>query len=204
MSALTEVTAPANEPITLVQARDHLRLTATGSPATHADDTYVTALIAAARRWCEGFTQRAIITQTWDWFLDGFEDGDGADKGILEVPKPPLISVTTIKYLDSAGSQQTWASSKYRVDSDSQPGRISPAFGEAYPAVRGVMGDVEVRLVAGYGADDTAVVDDLLQAMKIVMAHWYEHREPIITGTIVASVPMSAEYLARPHQVVRF
>ena len=100
------VTAPGTEPLTTAEAKAHLRVT--GSD----DDTPIDDIVAAAREFIEGETNRALITQTWDLFLDEFP---GTDEIVL--PWPPLGSVTTVKYTpDADSSTTTYASSKYIVD----------------------------------------------------------------------------------------
>ena len=77
------VTAPAAEPVTLVEAKTHLRLD------TSSDDTYVSALITAARERVELFLRRALITQVFEFAVDDFPAYDRA----IDLPRPPLRSV---------------------------------------------------------------------------------------------------------------
>ena len=108
--------------------------------------------LQAAREYGETFTHRAFITQTWDLKLDGFPCSDEA----IRLPKAPLISVTSVTYLDSNGDSQTWSASLYTVDAPTGPkaerGRIVPNYGQYFPTTRDVVNAVTVRFVAGYGA----------------------------------------------------
>jgi uncharacterized phiE125 gp8 family phage protein len=166
---------------------------------THtSEDTYYATLIAAAREYAEFATQRQLVTATWKLYLDEFpyDSGNGyaPRDGQIVVPYPPLASVTSIEYVDTAGASQTLSASLYTVDSKTQPGRIVPSFGNSWPSVRSVANAVTVTYVAGYGAA-AAVPAKIKHAIKLLVAHLNEMREPFVAGTIVSDVPMSVEML---------
>lgn len=166
MSALTEVTAPATYPVTVSEVREHLRID------SNAEDTLLETYIAAATERAQVFTNRQFVTATYDWFLGGFPAGGAA----LYAPSAPLQSVTTLKYTDEDGVQQTWSSSKYTVDAESAPGRIVEAYDEAWPSIREVPNAVEIRIVVGYGAA-SAVPMAVKHAIKLMVGDYYENRE---------------------------
>jgi len=182
------INAPATEPVTLTEAKAHLRVD--GS----ADDTLITALIVAARQAAEQITGRALITQTWDLMLDAFEP-------TIELPMPALQSVTSVKYLDSNGAEQTLASGNYKVDAVSEPGRIIPAYGLDWPATRDEINSVTVRFVAGYGAA-AAVPQPIKQWMLLKIGELYENREGTQTGTVTAMPFVDA--LLHPYRILSF
>lgn len=164
-----------------------------GCPTTNTtEDPTLNALITAARQAVEGLTERALITQTWDWFLDAFPAGD------FEVPLPPLQvmgEIGSIKYYDTAGIERTWAATNYNLDTDSEPGRISRAYGESYPSTRVMNNAVTVRFVAGYGVA-SAVPQGIKQAILILLAHWYDRREPVGTANVApVEVPLMVPFL---------
>lgn len=189
--ALSLVTAPATEPITVAEAKLHLRVDGAD------EDLLIQSLIAAARAYAEAFTHRALITQTWDLKLGAFPCGD------IWLPKPPVSSVTSISYVDANGDTQTWASSNYTADLPSGPearmGRITPAYSVSYPTTRDVVNAVTVRFVCGYGAA-SAVPDAIRHAMRMMVAHWYEQREPVNIGNITTVLPMTVESLLWPYK----
>lgn len=160
--ALKLVTAPAVEPITTAQAKTHAVI------ETADDDDYVDTLILAAREYVEQITNRAIITQTWDYFLDSFADE-------IEIPKGQLGSITSVKYLDTDGVQQTAASSVYAVDTNSDPGRVYLDYQQTWPSIRGDRHSVGIRFIAGYGLA-VAVPQPIIAAMQVLITHWYEER----------------------------
>ncbi len=184
------VTPPAAEPVTLSEAKAHLRVTATD------DDSSITAQIAAARVWAEDFTQRALITQTWDLKLDAFADE-------MEIPLPPLQSVTSVKYLDADGAEQTLAATEYTVDTAAERGLVRLAYGKAWPATRAQANAVTIRFVAGY-AGAAAVPGTIKAACLLVIGELYARREDSIVGTIIEKVPLNAEYLLWPYRSLRF
>lgn len=186
----TVVTAPTTYPISLSEAKAHLRVTESD------DDIYITALIKAATAEAETFTQRALMTQTWDVFSDYF-------CSMMEMPKGPLQSVTSVKYIDTDGTQQTEAASVYTVDTDSDPGIVRLAYNQSWSSVRDQANAVTIRIVAGYG-NAAAVPMPIKQAMLIHVAHLYESREPAIIGATVAMMPMSYESLLSSYRVMRF
>ena len=174
---------PSEEPVTKAEAKDHLRVDITD------DDTYIDALVKSARIWAEDFTRRSFVTQTWILKADAFPIGN-----VIYLPSPPLSSITSIKYIDTAGTTQTWASSKYDVDTDSEPGRIVPAFGEVWPTTRLVIDAVTITFDTGYGAA-SSVPEDIKHAIKFLVGHWYENREEVVVGTIAKQIPQAAKSL---------
>lgn len=138
-------------------------------------DPELTALITTVRERAELATGRALITQTWDLLLDAFPS-----EGWIEIPKPPLQSVTHLKYTDTNGDVQTWAASNYLVQAPSGPrarsGRLALAFAETWPIIQSEMGAGQIRFVCGYGAAASSVPAFLKSAMLIDLATVYTNR----------------------------
>ncbi len=181
-------TAPATEPVTLTEAKAHLYVD------TSNDDTMITSLIVAARVYAENYTRRAFITQTIKARYDHFQS-------FFEMEKPPLISVSSITYIDTTGSTQTHSSSDYDVDIYSTPARITEGYGTTWPSTRSsVPNTVTIEYVAGYG-DASDVPNTIKQAMLMMIAHWFENRETTITGTTAAVVPFGVDSLLMPYVI---
>lgn len=191
--ALELVTAPAAAPITTTVARRHLRVDGDD------DDPLIDGLVAAATIEAENYTRRAIITQTWDLKFDRFPAGE------IRIPKAPLDSITTLKYTDNNGTQQTWDTSNYTVDTPVGPqadvGRIVRAFGVSWPSTRNVINAVEIQFVAGYGlAESSEIPAGILQGMLLMIGHLYENRQSVITGTIATELPQAVKSLWTPYR----
>jgi uncharacterized phiE125 gp8 family phage protein len=192
--ALTVVTAPTVEPVSLAEAKLQCRVDIS------ADDALITALIVAAREMAETITRRALITQTWDWVLDAFPQGDR-----LEIPMPPLQSVTSITYVDQDEASDTVSSDDYVVDTDGEPGRVVLKSSATWPSVTlRVANGVAVRFVAGYGDAASDVPQAIRQAMLLTIGHWYENREDSVGVGNIQRIPIGATSLLWPYRVLRF
>ena len=184
--SLKIVTPPTAEPVTLLEAKDHLRVDGPD------DDAMISVLITAARKWAEEYTGRQFVTATLDWFLDGFCPSFSA-------PLPPLQSVTSIKYLDTDGAEQTLDAATYRVDAVSEPGRIALDYGKSWPSTYSVINAVTVRFVAGYGTA-AAVPEPIRQAILILIGELYEQRQESVPASF-AAVPFGVRALLTPYKV---
>lgn len=131
---------PTVEPVAVDEVKTHLRVDTTD------EDALIGVYISAARRWVETYTRRSLVRQTRRYRLDRFE---GA---AIELPNSPLRAVDAITYVDSNGAEQTWTSTLYRVDADSDIPRIEPAYGESWPTTRDAVNAVSVQYSAGYVA----------------------------------------------------
>ena len=204
MSSLSLVTAPTIEPLTLAEAKDHLREDGTDQ------DPWIIGAIVSAREWIESYVRRAIMTQTWDLTMDKFPRKDPVDlyktlvrDDTIEVPLPPLISVVSLKYVDNDGATQTLAANKYIVDSKRNPGRVTPAFQEVWPDSRNIVNAVTLQFTAGYGPAVTDVPESIKSAMLLLISHLYENREATSTFKLT-EIPMGVKGLLGPYRIRRF
>ena len=191
--ALTQTVAPTIDPVSLAEQKAQCRVDHTD------DDAYLLDLIAAATDSCEGFTGRQLIHATYTLKLDGFPANDE-----IELPRPPLSSVTSITYIDTAGTSQTVAAADYQTDSSAYVGRIMPAYNAYWPATRDQQyNTVTVTFVAGYGATAATVPIRLRQGIKAFVGTLYEHRETIVLGTIKVEIPEVCRALWYPFKLVQ-
>lgn len=189
--ALKVTTGPTKEPVSVADAKAHARV------EVDDDDGLLEGLIVSARQFVENHIGRSLINQTLTLYLDGFPSQGGS----IALERPPISSITSVKYVDSAGVQQTLDSSKYSLDAVSEPARLLPAYGESWPVTRSHINVVEVAYVAGYGADKDSVPRAIRVAILQVVAHHYEHREVTISGTIITPIPMAAKETLTPYRL---
>lgn len=162
---LSQTAAPAEEPVSLADVKLHLRVDG------NKDNVLIASLIAAAREYCQSYTGLQFVTATWALTLDAFPSED-----VIRLPNPPLSSVTTVAYTDTAGDAQTMSSDDYDVDTTSVEGRLALAYGASWPGTRDKIDAVTITYVAGYGTAH-AVPDAAKSAIYMVVADLYEHRE---------------------------
>ena len=186
------VTAPSVEPITLAEAKRHLKV------EVDDDNDLIRGLSLAAREHVETYTGRKLITQTWDQKLCGFPGGP------IVLPFSPVSSVTSIAYLDQTGASQTWSSALYRtllpVGPQAAKAWIEPVYGESYPSTYSVSEPVAIRFVCGYGASGASVPASITAAMKLLIGHWYSHREAA-TDNAMSPVPIAVDSLLWPYRL---
>lgn len=168
----TLVTPPTEEPVTLAEIKDHLRVSGT------AEDSLLTLYAQMAREAVEEECWRALMAQTWDLYLDAWP----AD-GVIWLPRPPLQSVTHIKYTDEDGVQATFAATEYGVDTATEPGRVVLGPDADWPSVTLTnVNAIVVRFVAGY-ADASAVPAMAKAAILLQLGEIYANREAVIVGS---------------------
>jgi uncharacterized phiE125 gp8 family phage protein len=183
--SLYQATQPAVEPVSLAEAKAHCRVDDDDSNALI--QTYIT----AARQYCEDILDISMITQVWQARYDTFPLWE------VILPRPPMQPATvTVTYRNEAGSLNTItsAANAFQVDHYVTPGRIYPLYNGVWPAVRGDENSVVVQWTAGYGNDGGSVPPVLRQAITLLVAHWFEMRQPVVTGySQVLPVPNTFE-----------
>lgn len=207
MKSIKVISPPTTEPISLDLARRHCRiLPDNDSPASHPDDAWLTEIgIPAAREYCEGFLGRAIAAQTWEQALDAFPSGSITLVGSVS-------SVTSIKYIDTDGNEQTLSAADYVLDSYSVPAVVSLAVGVTWPlTLTGGVNTVKIVYpAAGYTLPGDSPNNDPLPtvvraAILLMIGHLYENREATtsggVGGTLPHELPLGVADLLRPHQL---
>jgi uncharacterized phiE125 gp8 family phage protein len=203
MTSFTCITPPALEPVTLSEMKAHARID------TSADDTLAGALIIAARQWAERYTGRAFITQTWRLYIDATPDRETE----IELPRPPLLAVTSVQVFDNSDIGTIWPTGNYFVDTAREPGRLALRLGATWPVPSRLTNGIMIEFNAGYGSSASAVPEPIKLAIKQLAAHWYEHRgEAVVMSSTrhdaVANmgginVPMVIQALLDPYRIQR-
>lgn len=188
--ALQIVNAPETYPVTLAEAKKHVR-----AEDFTDDDTLLTLYIQAATEYAESFTGRALIAQTWNLFLDVFP------AALIEIPLPPLIEVIGVFYLDADDVEREFAAENYVVDDASEPARITLASGAAWPSISTDKNSIRIQFRAGYLDNSSPQVAnvpaDIKAAILLHVGSLYAMREEVVVGQTVAQLPWGAEALLR-------
>jgi uncharacterized phiE125 gp8 family phage protein len=186
--SLTRATAPAVEPVTLSEAKAHMRVD------TSDDDTYIGTLITAARQWAEEYLDRSLVNTQWTMRLDSFPYE-------IELPRPPIassgtITAVTLTYTLADESTATLSAAEYRVDRSSTPGVVRQLRSGSWPANLDDYNAVSVTWWGGYGSTGSSVPAVIRHAILMLCSHWYETRGATLsTGAVPQDVPFGVRSL---------
>jgi uncharacterized phiE125 gp8 family phage protein len=204
-SASRLLTGPTTEPVTLAEALRHCNVVSTD------ENDFVTSLITAAREFLEDATSRAYINQTWQ-----IQFSEWPASGVC-LPRPPLVEVLSVKYIDPDDVQQTLPTDCYSIDAISQPGRLhwDEDDGRVLPVLDSTSWPVLVTYVAGYGhatpapgtssvSSSGAVESDNVparakQAILLLVGHWYRVREAV--GRVESETALAFDRLVKSLRV---
>lgn len=178
-------TAPTAEPISLTDTKLHLR-TITGD--TTEDSAIITPLIQAAREYCENITGRAFAPQTVKAYPDTW--------GLWRLPRPPLNTVTSIKYYDEDGTEYTLPAADYQVDTVDG---LVDILVEPNVTLR-ALNPIVVEYTCGYTTGNVLPAA-VRQAMLLLIGHWYITRETVLTGaTVSVEIDLTTRALLRQYK----
>ena len=184
MAAPELITAPAEEPVSLAEARAHLRI----DDDNTAFDARIQVMIAAARQTAEHEMGRKLIRQTWDFVIDAFPCGSESIRLPADLVKPH--SIGHIKYLDTSGVVQTVDPNDYDLDRHNMPGYVLPAADAAWPSdVADSANAVSVRVLCGEWDAAANVPAAIKQWILLQVGTMYEHGKDQVVGVSVASLP---------------
>jgi uncharacterized phiE125 gp8 family phage protein len=179
--ALKLLTPPATYPVTLAEAKAQCRIDGND------DDTYLTALIAAATDYVQEYTGRSLVAQTWELHLDAFSCS-------IRLARGPVSSVSSVQYYDDDDVLQTIDIANYSVDLVSEPQWIVPVSGYSWPTPATGINNVLITFVAGY----STIPDAIRLAILLLIATWYDQRagtsDKPITETPHAVAALLANY----------
>ena len=182
------VTPSTDEVLSLPEAMGHLQLDE-DQWADHAEN--VTALVTAAEQAFERHTERQLLEATWKLELDRFPRWGRP----IVIPHPPLVSVSSVEYIDGAGAPQTWDPGEYVVNAPAGPhaheGQLYPGFGKAYPGTACIPNAVAVTYVAGY-ASAALVPYRFKQAMLLMLNYWFRNRDSSSESSLPLAPPTAA------------
>ena len=188
-NSVTRATGPAVEPLTVAEAKLHLRVDISD------DDAYIGTLITAAREWVEAYLDRTLITTQLILRAAEFPTEE------LELPRPPMVASGTatavvVTYTLADTTTATLSTALYRVDRTSTPGNVAPIINGTWPS--DVIEDanaVAVTYWAGYGPTSASVPATIRHACLMLIGHWYEQRSAVLTATISKPLEFAVESL---------
>jgi uncharacterized phiE125 gp8 family phage protein len=172
------ISKPSNLPVTLAEAKAHVRV-------EHSeDDSLIAGLIESATSYLDGYTGilgRALIMQTWRQDFAGF-----CEK--MRLSLYPAQSVSSVTYVDSAGVSQTLSAGAYMLRTDELGAYVSPTPSVAWPVGLEANSIVSVTYVAGEAQAPAAIK----QAVLLMIGDWYRSRETFAIGVTTERVALSA------------
>ena len=210
--SLVRATEPASNPVTLAEAKTHIRIDNSD------DDALVGTLITAATRWAEDYCDRTFCHTQWTMRLDSFygavgspvqfglrADGNNIEgrQGTVpnldvELPRPPMVqagtaTAVTVTYTPSAGaSTVTLDATEYRVDRQATPGVCRPLYGRTWPTHLVDQNSTTVTWWAGYSADGTSVPAPVKSAILMLVSHLWSNRDAA-AETALTEVPFGVK-----------
>jgi len=170
--SLVRQTQPAVEPVTLAEAKAHLRVD------TADDDTYIAGLVRAAREWVEQYLDRTLVNTQWVMRFDRFPPDGTLD---IELPRPPMVASGTatavaLTFTFENGDTSTYSTASFRVDRASTPGAVKTLYGQTWPPHLQDDNAISVTWWAGYGASGSDVPQGVKNAMLLYVHELYEKR----------------------------
>jgi uncharacterized phiE125 gp8 family phage protein len=182
------LTPPAIEPVSLAEAKAFLRI------EHDDDDDVLTALIAAARGYVEAQTRRALVTQQWRLTFDAWPRS-----GRIDVRPAPLQSLDAVNVYDDDDAAQEVDAAAFVVDVAGASLAFAPG---ALPQPSRRAAGIALDITAGYGDAAIDVPEPLRQAIRLLVAHWYDNRGLIVPGATVATLPATVPALLSPYRMV--
>lgn len=183
---------PACEPVSLAEAKSHCRI------STDADDSLLSSLILAARLHIEQSLGLALLQQKWAFYLDHWPTTQYA-----ELPISPLISIDAVRLHSSAGSIVALDPRLFVADAVSRRPRLARTEAQCWPMPLRNINSIEIAFTAGYGVNPEDVPAPLKHAIMLLVAHWYEAREPVTLGNEAEMVPLTVASLLHPFREIR-
>jgi uncharacterized phiE125 gp8 family phage protein len=182
---------PAAEPLTIDEVKAHLRVDGTN------EDALIASLLLTSRLHIETALGLALMTQQWRLVLDAWPAN-----AIVKLPVAPVQSITEVRVVNSDGAMTTMPVSDYSLEATGRPARVVSGD-KSWPLPGRKTGGIQIDFTAGFGNTADAVPSPIRQALLLLIAHWYEHRDPIEIGAPATAVPHAVSHLLHPYRPVR-
>lgn len=187
--SLVMTSGPALEPVSLAEAKAHLRVDGSN------EDALIQSLVVTSRLHIEAALGLALIAQRWSLFLDRWPK-----LGRLALPLRPVSAIVAVRLWDAAGASQSLPPEMFILDGYGLPARLATVMGEP-PAEPGrPVNGIEIDFTAGFGEAAVDVPAPVRHALLLLVAHWYENREPVEIGAGVNAIPTMVSELLQPYR----
>jgi uncharacterized phiE125 gp8 family phage protein len=183
---------PSAEPISVAEAKAHCRID------TDPEDTLVASLIVAARMHIERSLDVALIEQSWSLYLDAWPE-----RHWVKLPLAPVVSLDAVRLYGPTDSYVTLDPGLFLLDGAGSRPRLVRRDALTWPRPGRNANGIEIAFTAGYGATAEDVPMPIRLAVKMLVAHWYEAREPILPGEEANILPMGVASLIAPYREMR-
>ena len=190
--SLVMTSGPAVEPITLDEAKAHLRV------EHAADDALIASVIITSRLHVEAALGLALITQGWSYFIEAWPK---AREIIL--PLRPVQTLNAIRVYTDDTTYVTLPANTFALDGAGLPARIVRTASTAPARPARATGGIEFNITAGFGPTAASVPAPIRQALLLLVTHWYEHRDPLEIGSPDTRIPSAVSTLLQPYKPVR-
>jgi uncharacterized phiE125 gp8 family phage protein len=190
--SLSLISGPSVEPVSLAEAKAHCRVDG------DAEDTLIASLILAARMHIERSLNLALVEQEWSLFLDRWPDGPW-----VKLPLAPVLSLTAVRLYSPTDTFMTLDPGLFILDDAGRHPRLARREAQAWPLPGRSVSGIEIAFTAGYGAAVDDVPMPVRLAIKMLVAHWYEAREPVTPADAASSVPLTVNSLIGPYREAR-
>lgn len=207
MAGLTITTEPTQEPVTLQEVKEYLRI------EDSTDERLLRPFIETARRFAEEHMGRTLMSTTYTMFVDAYDEmADPLWEGVktgpylnyyknyINLARPPVASVTSVSTFDDEDNETTFTSTKYYVDNAREPARIVLRQGETFPTALRVANAIKVVYVAGY-TSQYAIPEPIRMGILQHIAYMYEHRGDMYEAK--APMPPILKTLYAPYVIHR-
>ena len=182
------ITPPTVEPVTLAEAKAHMRV-------SHAEeDQLISTLISTARRIVEARSGLVLLQQVWTSYLD-----DWPEAGLVELPFAPVMSVNMVAVFGEDDVEASIDPAHYYADTASRPPRLMLRGSRVWAKPGRIANGIAITVTAGFGSAASSVPEPLRQAVLILVAHWFEHRG----AADPPPLPLTFDTLVRPWREVR-
>lgn len=190
--ALVLTSPPATEPVSVAEAKDHLRVDQVQ------EDALIASLILTSRLHIETALGLALVDQAWRWTFDAWPKRMRA----ISLPLRPVSAITEISTRDDEDVVTVMPATDYELDGNTVPPRVIRKV-DQWPAPGKKNAGIEISFIAGFGATPDDVPQPIRHALMLLVAHWYEHRDPIEIGSEAAAVPSAVSTLLMPYRAAR-